>query len=200
MTKRYRPTNNVAPIFYRCFPGLQGTDWRIRSPYDDDYQCIAWAAMHIDRHMWPHADYAWFPGAPIYPGDALEVTSDLFVEGFSRIGYKPIGKHRHRWVPGFQKLAIYATEVGVTHMARQRILGRGWLSKAGDFEDIIHRRLEDIEGDVSAIAASAGSYGKVVEILRRGWWSAFKYGCVARAYRITREMRDYRRTHKWDAP
>jgi hypothetical protein len=150
--------------------------------------------------MWPHADYAWFPGAPIYPGDALEVTSDLFVEGFSRIGYKPIGKHRHRWVPGFQKLAIYATEVGVTHMARQRILGRGWLSKAGDFEDIIHRRLEDIEGDVSAIAASAGSYGKVVEILRRGWWSAFKYGCVARAYRITREMRDYRRTHKWDAP
>ncbi|MGD0733383.1 MAG: hypothetical protein ABR956_19120 [Terracidiphilus sp.] len=150
--------------------------------------------------MWPHADFIWFPGAPIYPGDAPEVTSDLFVEGFSRIGYKPIGKNRRRWVPGFQKVAIYATEVGVTHMARQRFLGRGWLSKAGDCEDIIHRRLDDIEGDVSAVAASAGSYGEVVEILRRSWWSALKYGCAARAYQIAREMRAYRRAHKWDKP
>jgi hypothetical protein len=150
--------------------------------------------------MWPHADYIWFPGAPTYPGDALEVTSKLFVEGFSRIGYKPIGKDKRRWVPGFQKLAIYATEVGVSLMARQDLFGRGWLSKAGVHEDIIHRRLDDIEGDVSAIAAIAGSYGEVVEILRRSWWSAFKYGCIARAYKTTLKMRTYRRTHKWDRP
>jgi hypothetical protein len=151
--------------------------------------------------MWPHANYTWFPGAPIFPGiDPEAATSDYFVEGFSRIGYKPIGKDRRRWVPGFQKVAIYATEVGVSHMARQRLFGRGWLSKAGDCEDFIHRRLEDIEGDVSTLAAAAGSYGIVVEILRRGWWSAFKYGCASRAFKIAGEMREYRRTHKWDAP
>lgn len=150
--------------------------------------------------MWPHVDYAWFQGAPLCPGFDYEATVDLFVAGFSRIGYKPIGKDRRRWIPGFQKLAIYATEVGVTHMARQHVLGRGWLTKAGPQEDIIHRRLEDIEGDISLLAASAGSYGKVVEILRRSWWSAFKYGCAARAFKILREMREYRRTHKWDAP
>ena len=198
--RHYRPTRIVAPHFYSVFPSLQGTNWRVKSPCDDDYQCIAWSAIHTDRKMWPHADYYWFPGARLHPGQDREAPVDLFVEGFSLIGYKPIGREKRRWIPGFQKLAIYATDVGVTHMARQRFLGRGWLSKAGDCEDIIHCRLEDIEGGVSTYAAVAGSYGKVVAILRRSWWSAFKYGCLKRAYQSAREMRAYRRTHKWDTP
>lgn len=198
--KEYRPIRSIAPEFYRWFPNLQGTDWCVRSPADDDYQCIAWAAIYTDRHMWPHADYTWFSGAPLYPGDATEANAGLFAQGFARIGYKPIGKNNRRWVPGFQKLAIYATDVGVSHMARQRLLGRGWLSKVGTAEDIIHRRLEDIEGGVSIIAAATGSYGRVVEILRRSWWSALRHGCISRALVIMREMREYRRTHKWDKP
>jgi len=197
VAQQYRPTRVVASLFYFWFHSLQGTKWRIRSPFNDDYQCIAWAAWYTDRLMWPHADYWWFPGAPLFPGPGTEATLDYFVEGFSRIGYKPIGKDRRRWVPGFQKLAVYANEVGVTHMARQHFLGWGWLSKAGPHEDIAHKKLDDIEGD---IAVTANSYGKVVEILRRSWWSALRHGCLARAVQITREMREYRRTHKWDAP
>jgi hypothetical protein len=32
---------------------------------------------------------------------------------------------------GYQKIAIYADALAATHMARQRFLGGGWLSKVG---------------------------------------------------------------------
>ncbi len=82
-------------------------------------------------------------------------------------------------------------------MARQRLFGWGWLSKLGDWEDIYHSKLEDIEGDVSALA---GQYGIVVQVLRRTWWDALKHGCVSRGMQINRKMREYRKTHKWDKP
>jgi len=82
-------------------------------------------------------------------------------------------------------------------MARQRLFGLGWLSKLGDCEDIYHRKLEDVEGDTSV---TAQQYGKVVLVLKRSWWSAIKHKCASRAYHVIKDLREYRRTHKWQAP
>jgi hypothetical protein len=194
VARRFRPTHLATPFLYRDFPNLRYARWRIRSPFDDEYQCIAWAAWYVDRRMWPHEDYSWFPGAPLFQGIDKEATPEYFVAGFATIGYMPCMSRSFQL--GFQKVAIYANDVGVTHMARQRALG-GWSSKLGDWEDIYHAKLEDIEGDISAMA---NQYGRVVQVLRRSWWSAIKYGCASRAFCIAQELRKYRRTHKWANP
>jgi hypothetical protein len=131
----------------------------------------------------------------LFQGMAEEVTPDYFIAGFAKLGYKPCTGRRFQF--GFQKVAIYANDTGVTHMARQRFFWWGWLSKLGAWEDIYHAKLEDVEGEMSA---TANQYGKVVQILKRSWWSAIKYGCIPRAIGITRAMWEYRRTHKWQDP
>src|SRR5947199_138701 len=83
---RFRPTHVAAPLLCKGCPNLDKATWRIRSPFDDGYQCIAWAAFHTDRHMWPHQNYWWFPGMPLFPIDT-ETPVSCFVEGFSSIGY-----------------------------------------------------------------------------------------------------------------
>jgi hypothetical protein len=47
-----------------------------------------------------------------------------------------------------------------TQLARQHLFGKGWLSKLGDFEDIIHPKLSDIEGSTDPYAYE---YGVVVK-------------------------------------
>jgi hypothetical protein len=196
VTQRFRTTHEAIPFLYHNFPNLRDAKWRIKSPCDDVYQCIAWAAWYTDRYMWPHQDYWWFPGTPLFAGFDYEATPDYFIAGFSSIGYRPCTSRKFEF--GFQKVAIYANDAGVTHMARQRLFGFGWLSKLGTRdEDIYHAELGDIEGEMSA---TAGQYGRVVQVLRRSWWAAIKYRCISRAIRITRELREYRRTHKWEAP
>jgi hypothetical protein len=163
---RYRPLATVRGDLLPLFPNLSLSDWHVKSPWCDDYQCIAWATSRTDRHMWPHIDYWWFPGAPVAM-DAEQTALGYFLEGFKKIGY--VACDKDDFEIGYQKVAIYANSAGVTHMARQHCLGRGWLSKLGVLEDISHRRLEDLEGDVSPMA---NQYGKVVQILKRDWWTA----------------------------
>ncbi len=60
-----------------------------------------------------------------------------------------------------QKIALYAKIVdqmeGVTHAARQLPCGK-WTSKLGDWEDIVHPKLDALEGP---------EYGKVICYLSR---------------------------------
>jgi hypothetical protein len=58
-------------------------------------------------------------------------------------------------------------------MARQQLFGRGWLSKIGDWEDIIHPELQNVEGETRPIYRG---YGTVHSILRRSWATAAKCG------------------------
>ena len=132
---------------------------------------------------------------PLFSDIPEETPPEYFVIGFSSIGYKPCTS-RH-FELGFQKVAIYANDAGVTHMARQRLFGFGWVSKLGDCEDIYHSKLEDVEGEMSI---AVQQYGKVTQLLKRSWWSAIKNKCASRAFHITMELRKYRRTHKWKAP
>jgi len=96
-----------------------------------------------------------------------------FVLAFETIGYRPTSNRAFKF--GFQKVAIYAKADGrVKHMARQHILGKGWLSKLGVLEDILHPDLESLEGD--AINLLNDDYGVVVQIMERNWLTAARFG------------------------
>ena len=151
----------------RRFPNLRYSGWRKKSPFNKDYNCFAWAACD-DQKLWAPLlpPYYWPSGVP------LELTVECFVETFRCMGYMPCDDASFQF--GFQKVAIYADEeMTPTHMARQHFFGRGWLSKLGNLEDILHPELRDIEGDT---AATSTDYGVVVQILKRNWWTAANHG------------------------
>lgn len=173
MAAKYRNANLVRVDLQQKFSNLTKAEWSPRSPFDDSYQCLAWAACWTDRKWWPidSPDYYWPSGLPLAdPPQAAPV--DFFIQAFASLGYEPCGDMAG-FEFGYQKVAVYANDLGVTHMARQHFLGRGWLSKLGDYEDILHRNLSDVEGEMSPLA---NEYGEVVLILKRGWWTAARFG------------------------
>ena len=175
MARLYRSDEEARVAFIAEFPKLDSAKWSIKSPWDDDYQCIAWAECYIDRKSWPGSGYIWPERLP--RADPPEAApKDHFIQRFALLGYKPCGLDDSFEV-GYQKVAIYANDQGVTHMARQHLLGRGWLSKPGVMEDILHANLEDIEGDTSKLA---GQYGEVTLVLKRTWLSALVRLCLFR--------------------
>jgi hypothetical protein len=195
VTERFRQTQVAGPILSLGCPNLKSGNWHIRSPWNDSYQCISWAACYTDRHMWPHQDYWWFPGLPLFPIDT-ETPTDYFIQGFSVIGYRPCTSRQFEF--GYQKVAIYANDAGVTHMARQHFWGRGWLSKLGVHEDIFHRKLEDVEGDMSPFK---WQYGVVSQILKRSWWAAIANHCAFRCLKAQWKLWIYRLRHEsWEKP
>lgn len=174
MAVQFRPASLVRVIMLRNFPNLTNPNWLIKSPWNDGYQCIAWAACYTDRRMWPQDDphMWWFPGLPLSAIDE-QTPVEYFVQGFKLLGYEPCESRAFEF--GYQKVAIYANDLGATHMARQHFWGRGWLSKPGKLEDILHHELEDVEGDMSPLA---GKYGRVRQVLKRSWWVALRFGLL----------------------
>jgi hypothetical protein len=136
------------------FPALRGTDYRLASPKDRKYNCIAWAAADFQRWWWPDpppddAGYFWPPGV------SHAATVAAFVAAFATLGYEP--GEGEAAEAGWERIALYATADGVpTHAARQLPNGR-WSSKLGRGEDIEHG-LHDLEGEI---------YGTVVQIMKR---------------------------------
>jgi hypothetical protein len=169
----FRPARVVRANIESTFPNLANTDWFIKSPYDDSYQCIAWAACRTDRKWWPvdiTRETYWPPSAP------LDDTVESFVQAFAALGYRTCDHPDFEL--GYQKVAIYADENRrVRHMARQHFFGRGWLSKPGKLEDILHPDLASIEGNPSP---TSYEYGKVAQVLKRSWWVALVKLCLFR--------------------
>jgi hypothetical protein len=62
------------------FPGLRTTPFRVTSPADDKYNCIAWAAN--DTSNW-----WWVPPTVWPPTAARELTLDAFTAAFHTLGY-----------------------------------------------------------------------------------------------------------------
>jgi hypothetical protein len=134
------------------FPGLRTTPFRLTSPTDSKYNCIAWAANDADNWWWP-AGMA--PNAVWPDSAARELTLSAFAAAFSTIGYI-IGVDESL-EPGFEKVALFADAAGIpTHAARQLSSG-AWTCKLGNAEDIEHE-LRALEGEI---------YGVVALILRR---------------------------------
>ena len=134
------------------FPGLQTTPFRVTSPADRKYNCIAWAANDVGDWWWPQG----MALNAVWPGSAArEETLSAFTTAFSTIGYVVGGAESLE--PGFEKVALFADAAGVpTHAARQLPSG-AWTSKLGNAVDIEHE-LHALEGEV---------YGTVVLILQR---------------------------------
>jgi hypothetical protein len=132
------------------FPDLARTGYRVTSPPDPAYNCIAHAAGVMNNWWWPDPagfDY-WPPGVP------RDRTVAVFVQAFATLGYVlcPDGSPEAGW----EKVAIYATDQGPTHAARLLTSGF-WSSKLGPDDDIEHA----LEGLCGLL------YGAVVQFLRR---------------------------------
>jgi len=156
------------------FPGLSNSRWYLKSPKSTKYQCIGWAACESHRKWWP-----WDWPRHLYPPEVYwpahlpvgDESIQNFVNAFvDELGYESCGRNEE-FEFGYQKIAIYAKIANgadkTKHMARQHLLGRGWLSKLGGNVDILHASLRDLEGDL---------YGKVEQVLRRSWRTAFSKG------------------------
>jgi hypothetical protein len=136
----------------RAFPTLLHSRYRITSPPEKDYNCIAWAAGDMS---------AWWEPDPLYicywPDNIPRVyTVEAYVEAFETLGFTQCQGTGHE--DGFEKVAIYISSDGKpAHAARQ--LGSGlWTSKLGNSEDIEHGGLSALEGQI---------YGTATVILKR---------------------------------
>jgi hypothetical protein len=139
--------NNLEDVF----PGLRGSDYRIASPQDPDYNCIAHAAGDQRNRWWPDLG-----GQDTWPeGSPREETLEAFSAAFAVLGYVVCEGPEPE--SGFEKVAFFADAHGVpTHAARQ-VPGGRWTSKLGELEDIEHA-LHDLSGL---------AYGSVVLVMKR---------------------------------
>ena len=67
------------------FPDLARTGYRLTSPPDPSYNCIAWAAGFTDAWWWPDPDGFdyWPPGLP------RERTLAAFTQALATVGFSP---------------------------------------------------------------------------------------------------------------
>lgn len=143
-----------------AFPGLRDDpDFKITSPIDPNYNCIAWAYHYDNRWMWPGGvEEKTMDGFHFWP-DGIEDTTevDAFIQAFIRDGYSLC--NQADFEDGFRKVALYVKEgtTECTHASRQLSNGK-WTSKLGGDHDIQHGTPYSIEGSV---------YGKVYCILKR---------------------------------
>jgi len=134
------------------FPGLRGATYRITSPEDEHYNCIAWAAGATNNWWWPFGD----PESTHWP-DTLprEETLEAFRALFATLGYGTSAGAELEL--GYEKIALFAdAQVCPLHAARQLPTGR-WTSKLGALEDLEHE-LHELEGT---------EYGSVVLVMKR---------------------------------
>jgi hypothetical protein len=134
------------------FPQLRGTEWRLTSPAETRYNCIAWAAGDTTQWWWPRdaAEGYYWPA-----GIERAETLAAFVAAYSLLGYVPCSTPELE--AGYEKVALFTTPDGTpTHASRQLPNGL-WTSKLGNWEDIEHA-LEDICGTI---------YGSVALLMRR---------------------------------
>lgn len=124
--------------------------YRITSPQDRIYNCVAWAAGDTQRWWWPLPPYAYWP-----PHAALAETLQAFVEAFSTLGYE-VCDNRH-YEDGFEKIALYVNADGMPKHAARQVGDRKWTSKLGKSFDVEHT-LDGLEG---------AKYGTVALVLRR---------------------------------
>ncbi len=110
-------------------------------------------------------DWYW-PIAYQYTANHFEYyTVDSFKEAFASLGYETCSNDDYEL--GFQKIVIY-TDIyqGIpdfpTHTARQKVFGRGWVSKLGNLEDVTHPTPEDLKD----------KYGVPTHFMKRSWREA----------------------------
>jgi hypothetical protein len=138
------------------FPRLRTAgSFFVTSPKNPRYNCVAWGARDVTR-IWQY-----LPGLAGYYWPE-ELTTDETLESWIRVfeiegGFSQCSERSLE--PGIEKIAIYIDARGEpTHVSRQMASGL-WTSKLGyRGKDIVHRKLEYLEG---------GIYGTVAQIMQR---------------------------------
>lgn len=117
----------------KSFTKIHGLGYKITSPENTFYNCIAWAAEDDTRWWWPDMGFqAYWP-----EGVSRVCTVESFVKAYNTIGYEQCVSGEHE--SGFIKVAIFTDSNGVpTHAARELPGETMWTSKLGPSFDISH--------------------------------------------------------------
>jgi hypothetical protein len=135
-------------------PNLTDAVCEVKSPYDTNYNCIAFAAGDNQKWWWPTPDDFWPDNV------SREVTFDAFVQAFETKGFARCQDGTLDQALG--KVALFGKDRGdgqmvPTHAAAQLPDGR-WASKLGNHEDVHHDTVE---------AVNSPAYGAVVLYLAK---------------------------------
>ena len=122
------------------FPKLNRGKYKITSPSDIGYNCIAWA-VEINSEWWwpdPFSQYFW-------PEEVQRVcTTEVFIEAYSLYGYQVCDSPKFE--PRFEKIAIYTDSQGTPKHASRQIDEERWTSKLGSEYDLTHP-LDGLDGN-----------------------------------------------------
>lgn len=118
------------------------------SPATPNYNCIAWAAQDTSRWWQPGV---YWPTA--VPADDCGIGT--LEQAFIALGYSDCAGPSLE--AGYEKIALYGSNLFYTHAARQLPSG-AWTSKLGKDVDIEHDAPDAVAG---------GLYGEVVQYLKR---------------------------------
>jgi hypothetical protein len=137
---------NVKGIFPQLVEGL---NFDFTSEVDPNYNCFGWALSYPDKYL-ENAKGSYWP---------WKQFSDSTVDGYAKVcelhGFTLALNAEFK--PGFEKIAIFEDEEGLSHACRQDRIGR-WKSKLGGWgPDIDHDTLQILEE----------GYGKVARVLER---------------------------------
>ncbi len=123
-----------------AFPGLSNdVAFRITSPLDRQYNCIAWA-FDLSKNRWMQFDTRpRFDGVHYWWPNGVTVGPSVFayIEAFKTNGYEICDSCNIE--KGYVKIALYVEKStqNCLHAARQKIDGT-WMSKLGPNHDIVH--------------------------------------------------------------
>lgn len=135
-------------VLEHLFPDLADWGYSVTSDIDYEYNYIPWTAGDQTQQWWPIHGY--------WPPDARrEVSLEAFVEAYATLGY--VVCESADYEPGYEKVAIYADELGEPLHAAKQLDAERWTSKCGDYWDFSHP-LRAIEGV---------RYGYVTRIMKR---------------------------------
>ncbi len=140
-------------IIEAILPNLKSS-WRISSPREPKYNCIAWAGLKDNIWWWPSAG---FDGVEWPFGLPYNLQLNTFIKLFENLNYERCDNSNFE--VGHQKVAIYINDhtKECTHAARQNLKGV-WTSKLGEHWDIEHPDPFAVEGP---------DYGVVAVIMKR---------------------------------
>lgn len=153
-------TEKLIEQYYNVFPSLrEDINFKITSPINNNYNCIAWACNYNDRWMQPpNGAYPFLDGVFYWPKEAKQGQEiDCLIDAFRKKDYELCDNWEHEDM--YQKIALYVkkgTRIW-THAARELRNGF-WTSKLGQGNDIQHSTPFSIEGEM---------YGEVIYFMKR---------------------------------
>ena len=139
------------PHIEALFPSLKADGYDKSSEYDEAYNCFAFATSETTKRIDPSGD----PDC-VWPNDILQtpfLTS--FIEYYRSKGFVICDNGDPEI--GFEKIALYKNDVEYAMHAARLLPSGYWTSKIGDFEDIVHKKIESLEG----------YYGRVAKFMKR---------------------------------